>query len=150
MTHYEILGVAETAPQALIEAAWKIQMKECHPDLHKGKKAAKQAQVVNEAHDILSDPHKRAAYDLHLQTQRSEVIHGPAATNSATSNIRPIDRWPTFDPAQGFYPPAYGNVEEDPAQYFALKVGEAFLEALTKKNPALKHVFRAAKGAMNQ
>jgi curved DNA-binding protein CbpA len=144
MTHYEVLGVAETANQALIDAAWKIQMKDCHPDLHKGAKAAKQAQVVNQAHDILSNPQLRASYDLDLQAQRQRP------------KVQPIQESPMFDgqhwdDKQGFYPQPYANMDtltpqfEDPGQFFALRVGEAFLEALIKKNPALKQVFKAAK-----
>ncbi len=135
MTHYEVLGEAETASQALIDAAWKIQMKECHPDLHKGKKAAKQAQVVNEAHDVLSDLQKRAAYDLQLWQERGakpgvkrNVGHGH---HGAFDDVVPIDqRW---DDQQGYYPQPYANMVEE----LTSTIGEAFLETLMQKNPTL-------------
>lgn len=147
MTHYQILEIAETAGPEMIEAAWKIQMRACHPDHHKGPKAARRAQIVNAAHDVLSDPQKRAAYDLQLQAERQ-----PRQT------VRPIDQHPGFAPAfdlqQGYYPQPYANMEPgenfDPGQYFALKVGEALLESLMKKNPNLRPVFAAAKGAMKR
>jgi len=145
MTHYEVLQIAENAGPEMIEAAWKIQMRACHPDHHKGKRADERARVVNEAHDILSDPQKRANYDVQLAAQRGTL----------KPKVSRIDLHPDFpfDLQQGFYPQPYANMEPEdmePAQYFALKVGEAMLEPLMKKNPSLRPVFNAAKGVMRK
>lgn len=67
MTYYEILQVSEKAPAVVIEAAWKALMVEHHPD--KGGSEKKAAQI-NEAHDVLSDPERRAQYDAQLLAAR--------------------------------------------------------------------------------
>lgn len=62
-TLYEILGVDRKASAAVIEAAWKAQARELHPDRNKSADAAKRMAMVNHAHDVLSDPAKRKEYD---------------------------------------------------------------------------------------
>lgn len=58
--HYEVLGVEPTATADEIEAAWKHQMKEHHPDRGGDHRLA---QAINRAHDVLSDPEQRERYD---------------------------------------------------------------------------------------
>lgn len=64
-THYEILGVAADAPGEVIRAAFRAQMiaLKKHPDLGGD---AKEAALINEAHEVLSDAAKRKAYDASL------------------------------------------------------------------------------------
>lgn len=61
---YAVLGVAKTASESEIKAAYRKLSRELHPDKHKGDKA-KEAKFkeVNEAYEVLSDPKKRQAYD---------------------------------------------------------------------------------------
>ncbi len=62
--YYEVLGVAKTASEEEIKAAYKKLVKKYHPDLHPGDKAAAEKfKEINEANEILSDKQKRAAYD---------------------------------------------------------------------------------------
>lgn len=61
---YDILGVAKTADDAAIKAAYRKLAKRHHPDLHPGDpKAAERFQEINAANDILSDPEKRGRFD---------------------------------------------------------------------------------------
>ncbi|WP_114226473.1 MULTISPECIES: molecular chaperone DnaJ [Sphingomonas] len=62
--YYELLGVAKTADEREIKAAFRRLAMECHPDRHGGctDKEAK-FKALNEAYDCLKDPQKRAAYD---------------------------------------------------------------------------------------
>lgn len=62
--HYEVLGVAATAPLAVIKAAHRAQMREHHPDAATGSEAM--AQALNEALRVLQDAKLRAAYDAAL------------------------------------------------------------------------------------
>lgn len=63
-THYDILGLAPTAPEDVIKAAYKARVKHLHPD--RGGDPAEMA-AVNEAFATLSDAAKRAVYDRDLR-----------------------------------------------------------------------------------
>jgi DnaJ-class molecular chaperone len=61
---YDILGVARTATQAEIRAAYRKLAKELHPDLNPGKpEAAERFKALASANALLSDPEKRARFD---------------------------------------------------------------------------------------
>lgn len=62
--HYKTLGVSETAGQDEIKAAYRKLAKEHHPDLNRDNpRSEAMFKRVNEAHDVLGDPQKRADYD---------------------------------------------------------------------------------------
>lgn len=64
MTHYELLGLAPTASDRLIRAAYRDRVRELHPD--KGGDE-QQMSSVNEAFAVLIDPRRRASYDAELR-----------------------------------------------------------------------------------
>ena len=61
--HYRTLGVAATADEAVIRAVYVALMKRFHPDRNASPQTLKQAQAINEAYAVLSDPKRRADYD---------------------------------------------------------------------------------------
>lgn len=62
--YYATLGVARDASPADIKKAFRKLARANHPDLNKGDAAAEQRfKEINEAHEVLSDPQKRKAYD---------------------------------------------------------------------------------------
>ncbi len=62
--YYKTLGVSKHATEAEIKAAFRKLARQHHPDLNPGNKAAENRfKVINEAHEILSDPEKRKKYD---------------------------------------------------------------------------------------
>ena len=61
---YQILGVSRTADADTIRRAFRKIAKTDHPDLNPGDAAAEERfKAANAAHDLLSDPERRARYD---------------------------------------------------------------------------------------
>lgn len=61
--YYQTLGVARDANADDIKKAFRRLARKYHPDVSKEPDAAARMSEVNEAHAVLSDPEKRAAYD---------------------------------------------------------------------------------------
>jgi DnaJ family protein A protein 2 len=59
---YALLGVSRDCDAAALKAAWRARALENHPDKGGDEGIFKQ---VQEAYEILSDPHKRSLYDAH-------------------------------------------------------------------------------------
>jgi DnaJ-class molecular chaperone len=82
MNYYEVLGVDKTASADAIKKGYKRMAAKYHPDRQGG--SSKAMVLVNKAHDTLSDPQKRAFYDLHgedepqrppIETQALQLIY---------------------------------------------------------------------------
>jgi curved DNA-binding protein len=65
--HYATLGLDRRCTLAQIRAAYRALTKKHHPDVNSGSPdAVAQMQALNEAHETLSDPARRRAYDREL------------------------------------------------------------------------------------
>ncbi|MBA3624491.1 MAG: J domain-containing protein [Methylibium sp.] len=69
-TYYARLKVAHDAPPEVVRAAYKALVQKYHPDRHQG---SLRHQIVlaalNKAHDVLSDPARRAAHDQWIREE---------------------------------------------------------------------------------
>lgn len=75
--YYRILGVPETAAPGDVRKAYRALAKTCHPDLSGGDKAKERRfKEINEAHEVLADPEKRAQYDRMRQAGASPTGGG--------------------------------------------------------------------------
>ena len=78
--YYELLGVARTADDKTIKAAYRRLAMDCHPDRHGGcSNQEAKFKSLSEAYDCLKDPQKRAAYDRfgHAAFQNGMNGQGP-------------------------------------------------------------------------
>jgi curved DNA-binding protein CbpA len=66
---YDILQVPSTAGPEDIRRAYRALLRKHHPDMHKPRDAvearrlARNVAAIHHAYEVLSDPHRRAAYD---------------------------------------------------------------------------------------
>jgi len=71
-SHYEILGVGESADRRSIRAAYLKKIKANHPDrARRAKSASDRAAAINLAYFVLRDSRRRLAYDLDLRRVRN-------------------------------------------------------------------------------
>ncbi len=61
--YYKILGVERDAAADQIKSAYRKLARQFHPDINKDKGAEERFKEISEAHEVLKDPEKRAAYD---------------------------------------------------------------------------------------
>ncbi len=70
--YYSLLGVTFSASHAEITRAYRVAMKQVHPDRQPASRRARaeeHARLLNEAYRVLSNPLKRQAYDRTIQQQ---------------------------------------------------------------------------------
>lgn len=86
--YYDILQVNKNASPEIIEKAYKVLAKKYHPDLQaeENKKQAEEIlKEINEAYEILSNPEKKAKYDLFF-TEQKQTVFKDDSTNSSDKN----------------------------------------------------------------
>ncbi len=83
--HYATLGLDRRCTLAQIRAAYRLLAKQHHPDVNPGSAdAVARAQELNAAHEILSDPARRRAYDRTLNAAKTAA---PARAGKIERNI---------------------------------------------------------------
>jgi molecular chaperone DnaJ len=85
--YYEILGVARDASDADLKKAYRRLAMQHHPDRNTGDKSSEEKfKEAKEAYEVLSDSHKRAAYDRHGHAG----VEGAAGMGGGYSNFSDI------------------------------------------------------------
>lgn len=88
--YYEVLGVSKNADEAELKKAYRRLAMKYHPDRNEGDaKAEEKFKEAKEAHDILSDAQKRAAYDQfgHAGVSNSAAGGGGAQAEAGFGDI---------------------------------------------------------------
>jgi len=80
LDYYAVLEITPAAGTAEVNAAFRRLAWRCHPDRNHAPGATLQFQDINEAHQVLSDPIRRAEYDdrWHRRPTRVHVTPPPA------------------------------------------------------------------------
>lgn len=131
-THYQVLGIPESASADEVRRAHRQLAQVLHPDRQAGASAAEQSlaerrmREVNAAWTALSDPQRRAAYDRSLRAARTgSASAGASATATATAARGPmaarfVDDEPEFDRSVDVDP---DEPELSPAHFWLLRRG---------------------------
>lgn len=94
MTHYETLGVEESATVEEIRTAYRRRLRQAHPDRGGSQE---DAQRINTAFEALGTPEARAAYDRRLEMQRRginvDAPHMAQPRQSTGTGTIPPEMW---------------------------------------------------------
>ena len=64
--YYQILGVSRDASKEELKRSYRRLARKYHPDVNRGPEAEAKFKEINEAHEVLKDPEKRAAVEASL------------------------------------------------------------------------------------
>jgi curved DNA-binding protein len=74
--HYTVLGLDRGCTVEQVRRAYRVLAKRFHPDVNGGSaEAAERCRGVNAAHEVLSDPVRRRAYDRELESREFTRPH---------------------------------------------------------------------------
>ena len=93
LDYYQVLGIARTAEIADIKSAYKKLALKYHPDKNPGNPAAEEHfKQINEAYQALSDPYKKASYDLLLKYREHRQAPAPGGYRPPRPRTAGADR----------------------------------------------------------
>ena len=90
LDYYEVLQVSSNAEPDTIQRVYRLLAQRFHPDNRDSGNDAR-FREIHEAYTVLSDPEKRARYDIHYQQRRQErwrlVTSGAESENDFESEL---------------------------------------------------------------
>jgi len=91
VSHYQTLGLERGCTQQQIREAYRRLVKQHHPDAKPGSSGANpEIKALNAAHEILSDPGRKRAYDRELDAASREAAtgRGPRLSKNISKEVR--------------------------------------------------------------
>ena len=122
--YYAILGVPRDADEQTIKSAFRRMARVYHPDVNANKaESTEMFKEINEAYTVLSDPDKRARYDLFNGSyQRYERGSGATGQRAGYSSAGPRT---SYGAASGSQRPGFGGASSQPGYGQASGAGGA-------------------------
>ena len=111
--YYQVLEVPRTASEDDVKQAYRRLARKYHPDVSKEKDAEQRFKDLNEAHDVLKDPKKRALYDQYGEAWKA-VAEGHPPPGQGAERAREDFRAQGFD----FDPSEMGDLGSIFEQFF--------------------------------
>ena len=150
-SHYQVLGVPQTASAADVKAAWLAAAKRFHSDAFSGLDLGSARRIaedlftrVNEANSVLSDANRRAEYDVYLDRKEKGLPTDVGAILRAEGVFQRGEilfksgRW---EDAEGQFREAI-SLNHTEAEFHAF-LGMAMFRRSGKPEEALPHVQKA-------
>ncbi len=88
MSHYETLGVSESASAEEVRSAFRKIAREHHPDVSSSVASKEAFLLAKEAYEVLSDPDSRRTYDLTLGHSRQSEANRRRAQQQSTDKAK--------------------------------------------------------------
>ena len=81
--YYQVLEVPRTASEDDVKQAYRRLARKYHPDVSREKDAEQRFKDLNEAHDVLKDPTKRALYDQYGEAWKAAADGHPPGPSAS-------------------------------------------------------------------
>ena len=103
MSHYEVLGVVQTATEEEIKKAYRKLAAKLHPDQNQNNPKAKERFIsISKAYEILGNSKKREAYDKSLNQQQFFKKGARAQSKTTAFNPEQMGKMGEFEQFFGF------------------------------------------------
>jgi DnaJ-class molecular chaperone len=86
--HYATLGLDRSCTDVQIRSAYRLLVKQLHPDVNHGAPdAIVQTQALNAAHEVLSDPEQRKRYDDQLDARKKQNTRNQKSRQNISQDV---------------------------------------------------------------
>ena len=100
--YYAFLQVPPTATQYEIKRSYRRLARQFHPDLNQ-QALDKHIKILNEAYEVLRDPHKRTLYDAQRRKAQERQTADQQALRRKQEQARQVEQEPKMTWVEGFF-----------------------------------------------
>jgi len=100
--YYAFLQVPPTATQYEIKRSYRRLARQFHPDLNQ-QALDKHIKILNEAYEVLRDPHKRTLYDAQRRKAQERRTVDQQALRRKQEQARQVEQEPKMTWVEGFF-----------------------------------------------
>ena len=100
--YYAVLEIPSTATQSEIKRSYRRLARQYHPDLHQ-QALDKHIKLLNEAYEVLRDPHKRLLYDAQRRKAQERQTVDRETLRRKQEQARQAEQEPKMTWVEGFF-----------------------------------------------